>query len=136
MGHEKTTRLRPTVHTALAAGVRQQAGDAGDGLKSVLAQTFDQYVFTRVDHILSLAEADDDGYRQTVKDASNALDRLLALARRLKTQQPEMLGLVMDFESWAGLESGKAAEIAYRQGLRDSSQLRQEFMAYLQQQQD
>ncbi|QDR82516.1 hypothetical protein [Sporomusa termitida] len=137
MSHEKTPRLRPTVHAAgLAPGVRHQAGGADAVLKSVLDQAFDQYVFTRVDHILRLAEAKDDGYRQTVRDASDALDRLLALARKLKAQHPEMLDLVMDFEAWAGLESGKTAEIAYRQGLRDSSQLRQEFMTYLQQQAD
>ncbi|QDR82936.1 hypothetical protein [Sporomusa termitida] len=104
------------------------------GLRETLNQAFDQYVFIRVDHILNLAGTKDAGYSKTAREVSAALDRLLALARALKTQQPEMTGLVMDFEALTALESGQAAEIAYRQGLRDSSRLRQEFMTLLQQQ--
>ncbi|QDR82182.1 hypothetical protein [Sporomusa termitida] len=102
-------------------------------LTRLLSQAFDQYVFTRVDQILNLAGTQDAGYSKTAAEVSAALDKLLVLARALKAQQPEMTGLVMDFEAWAALESGQAAEIAYRQGLRDSSQVRREFMTCLQQ---
>ncbi|QDR79948.1 hypothetical protein SPTER_12520 [Sporomusa termitida] len=103
-------------------------------LTRTLTQAFDQYIFTRVDHILNRAGTNDAGYSKTAREVSAALDRLLVLARALKAEQPEMTGLVMDFEAWAALESGQAAEIAYRQGLKDSSQVRQELMTFLQQQ--
>ncbi|QDR78919.1 hypothetical protein [Sporomusa termitida] len=105
-------------------------------LKGMLHAAFDQYVFTRVDNILNLAGTNDPGYTKTGGEVSAALDRVLALARALKAQHPELLDLVMDFEALTALESGQAAEIAYRQGLRDSSQIRQEFMTFLQQQYD
>ncbi|QDR79217.1 hypothetical protein SPTER_04850 [Sporomusa termitida] len=100
-------------------------------LKRLLSQAFDQYVFTRVDHILNQAGINDAGYRKTSREVSAALDRLLVVAPVLKAQQPELTGLVMDFEAWAAVESGQAAEIAYRQGLRDSSHVRREFMTCL-----
>ncbi|QDR81551.1 hypothetical protein SPTER_29370 [Sporomusa termitida] len=103
-------------------------------LNRILDQAFDHYVFTRVDQILNLAGTNDAGYSKTAREVSAALDQLLALGRALKAQHPELTGLVMDFEALTALESGQAAEIAYRQGLRDSSQLRQAFMTFLQQQ--
>ncbi|QDR79880.1 hypothetical protein [Sporomusa termitida] len=153
MSDENGTRLRPTGHATRpgqrrplcrpgprlqAPGPRRlRAGQTSrGGLKEMLNQAFDQYIFTRVDHILNLAATQDAGYNRTASEVSAALDRLLELARALKAEQPEMTGLVMDFEAWAALESGQTAEIAYRQGLRDSSRVRQEFMTFLQQQED
>ncbi|QDR80472.1 hypothetical protein SPTER_18000 [Sporomusa termitida] len=103
-------------------------------LNRMLTQAFDQYVFTRVDHILNLAGTTDAGYSKTAAEVSAALDRLLVLARALKAEQPAMTGLVMDFEALTALESGQAAEIAYKQGLRDSRHIRRQFIACLQQQ--
>ncbi|QDR81147.1 hypothetical protein [Sporomusa termitida] len=143
MSHTNSTRLTPAVRAARSGrrrllcrpGLRRRRPGADrEGrveFQRLLHEAFDQYVFTRVDHILRLAGTNDAGYRKTAAEVSAALDRLLALARALKDQQPEMTGLVMDFEAWAALESGQAAEIAYRQGLRDSSQVRQAFMALL-----
>ncbi|QDR82629.1 hypothetical protein SPTER_40580 [Sporomusa termitida] len=105
-------------------------------LKGLLSEAFDQYVFDRVDHILNLADANDAGYSKTAREVSAALDRLLVLARALKAEHPELTGLVMDFEALTALESGQAAEISYKQGLRDSSHIHREFMTFLQQQYD
>ncbi|QDR81932.1 hypothetical protein SPTER_33520 [Sporomusa termitida] len=100
-------------------------------LTRLLSEVFDQYVFTRVDQILNLAGTHDARYSKTAAEVSAALGKLLVLARALKAQQPEMTGLVMDFEALTALESGQAAEIAYRQGLRDSRQIRRELMTCL-----
>ncbi|WP_144351031.1 hypothetical protein [Sporomusa termitida] len=146
MSDKTRTRLRPTIHgrnrSIPAAGPppglerrRPEAGrEEGVMLNRILDQAFDHYVFTRVDQILNLAGTNDAGYSKTAREVSAALDQLLALGRALKAQHPELTGLVMDFEALTALESGQAAEIAYRQGLRDSSQLRQAFMTFLQQQ--
>ncbi|QDR82506.1 hypothetical protein [Sporomusa termitida] len=93
MFHETETRLRPTVHAtsprhrrrpfcrhqAPVRGHRRPgAGQAGRVvLTTMLNQAFDQYVFTRVDHILKLADTNDAGYRKTAEEVSAALDRLL-----------------------------------------------------------
>ncbi|QDR82738.1 hypothetical protein [Sporomusa termitida] len=114
----------------------QQPGAEPDDrlmLQSILNETFNQYIFTRVDNILKLAGTNDAGYSKTVSKVGAILDRLLALAGELEGQYPELLELVMDFESFTALESGQSAEIAYKQGLRDCSQIHQEFMTFLQQ---
>ncbi|WP_144352001.1 hypothetical protein [Sporomusa termitida] len=135
MSNENRTRLLPAVSTAnrrdTAAG-----REGGVMLKGLLSEAFDQYVFDRVDHILNLADANDAGYSKTAREVSAALDRLLVLARALKAEHPELTGLVMDFEALTALESGQAAEISYKQGLRDSSHIHREFMTFLQQQYD
>ena len=102
-------------------------------LKSILNEAFNQYIFIRVDSILKLAGTTDAGYSKTVSNVRNTLDRLLALAWELEGQVPELLELVMDFESFTALESGQSAEITYKQGLRDFSHIQQEFMTFLQQ---
>ncbi|QDR79275.1 hypothetical protein [Sporomusa termitida] len=131
MSDENRTRLRP------AAGPRRRRPRAGQadrvGLKRLLNQVFDQYIAARVEQILLRAGTQDADYRETGEKVSAALGQLLALSRKLKDRQPEMTGLVMDFETWTTLESGQAAEIAYRQGLRDSSEVCRELMAFLQQ---
>ncbi|QDR79559.1 hypothetical protein [Sporomusa termitida] len=102
-------------------------------LQSILNEAFNQYIFTRVDNILKLAGTNDAGYSKTVSKVGAILERLLALAGELEGQYPELLELVMDFESFTALESGQSAEIAYKQGLRDIGYIHQEFMAFLQQ---
>ncbi|QDR80705.1 hypothetical protein [Sporomusa termitida] len=102
-------------------------------LRSILTETFNQYIFVRVDNILKLAGTNDAGYSKTVSKVGATLDRLLALAGELKDQYPELQELVMDYESFTALESGQSAEIAYKQGLRDCSHIQQEFMTFLQQ---
>jgi hypothetical protein len=114
----------------------QQTGAAPDDrlmLQSILNETFNQYIFVRVDSILKLAGTNDAGYNKTVSKAGATLDRLLAVARELEGQYPELLELVMDYESFTALESGQSAEIAYKQGLRDCSHIHQEIMTFLQQ---
>lgn len=136
------TRLRSTAHTARPrrrplcrfGPRRRRDGRTGrDGLKGMANQAFDQYIITRVEDILTLAGTEDAGYSRTVREVGAALDRLLGLARVLKSQYPQMTGFVMDFEALTSLESGQSAKIAYRQGLRDSRRLRREFMTFLQQ---
>ena len=102
-------------------------------LQSILTEAYNQYIFVRVDNILKLASTNDVHYSKTVSQGSATLDRLLALARELEDQVPELLQLVMDYESYTALESGQSAEIAYKQGLRDCSHIHQEFMTFLQQ---
>ncbi|WP_144351362.1 hypothetical protein [Sporomusa termitida] len=142
MFDQQRTRFRPALpavrrrDTAArrAAGCRRRPrpGQAGGVmLTRLLSEVFDQYVFTRVDQILNLAGTHDARYSKTAAEVSAALGKLLVLARALKAQQPEMTGLVMDFEALTALESGQAAEIAYRQGLRDSRQIRRELMTCL-----
>lgn len=117
-------------------GPRRRRPGAGQadraGLKRLINQTVDQYITARVEQILLQAGAQDADYRQTGEKVSATLGQLLALSRKLKGRQPEMTGLVMDFESWTTLESGQAAEIAYRQGLRDSREVCRELLACLQ----
>ncbi|QDR81871.1 hypothetical protein [Sporomusa termitida] len=114
----------------------QQPGAGQDDrlmLQSILNEAFNQYIFVRVDSILKLAGTNDAEYSKTVSKVGAILDRLLALAGELAGQYPELLELVMDFESFTALESGQSAEIAYKQGLRDCSHIHQEFMTFLQQ---
>lgn len=102
-------------------------------LHSVLNQAFEQYVFDRVGDILSLAGVTDEKYRKAVKEADAVLSQLMELARGLEAQQPEMLQLIMEYEAVTTLEAGLAAEIVYREGLRDSCSLRQKLAAFMQQ---
>ncbi len=102
-------------------------------LQSILTEAFNQYVFVRVDNILKQAGTNDARYSKTVSQGGATLDRLLALARELEGPYPELLELVMDYESFTALEAGQSAEIAYKQGLRDCSHIHQEFMTFLQQ---
>ncbi|QDR81036.1 hypothetical protein [Sporomusa termitida] len=114
----------------------QQPGAEQDDrlmLQSILTEAFNQYIFVRVDNILKLAGTNDAEYSKTVSKVGATLDRLLALAGELEGQYPELLELVMDFESFTALESGHSAEIAYKQGLRDCSHIHQEFMTFSQQ---
>lgn len=101
-------------------------------LKNILNQAFEQYVFDRVDNILSVAGVTDAKYRKAVKEVGSVLSQLMAIARELEGQQPELLRLVMEFEAAASLESGLAAEIVYREGMRDSGSVRQEFVTFIQ----
>ncbi len=102
-------------------------------LQGILSEAFNEYIFVRVDNILKLAGTNDAGYSKTISKAGAILDRLLALARELEGPYPELLELVMDYESFTALESGQSAEIAYKQGLRDCSHIHQEIMTFLQQ---
>ena len=102
-------------------------------LQSILNEAFNQYIFTRVDNILKQAETTDADYRETSSKVSSLLKRLLKLAGKLEVQYPELIELVMELESYAALESGQAAEIAYKQGLRDSGYIHKEFMTFQQQ---
>jgi hypothetical protein len=114
----------------------QQPGAAQDDrlmLQSILNEAFNQYIFTRVDNILKLAGTNDAGYSKTVHEVSGLLNRLLKLAGKLQDQYPELIDLVMELESYTALESGQSADIAYKQGLRDSGYIHQEFMTFLQQ---
>ena len=103
-----------------------------DMLKRSLNQAFDQYVIDRVDTILSIAGITDEKYSKTVKEAHTVLEQLLKMAKGLEAQHPELLRMVMDFEAATAVEAGFAAEIAYKEGLRDISYIRQEFMSFLQ----
>lgn len=103
-------------------------------LNRILTQAFDQYIFDKVDKTLSIAGAANASYAKAVKEISSVLSQLMALAGELEAQQPELLRLVMEFEAAATLESGMAAEIAYREGLRDSGSVRQEFAAFIEKQ--
>ncbi len=102
-------------------------------LQGILSEAFNEYIFVRVDNILKLAGTNDAGYSKTISKAGAILDRLLTLARELEGQYPELLELVMDYESFTALESGQSAEIAYKQGLRDCSHIHLEIMTFLQQ---
>jgi hypothetical protein len=93
-----------------------------------LDQAFEQYVFDRVDTILRRAGAADARYGQAVQQGAAVLAQLMAIADELEEQQPELLRLVLEFESATTLESGLAAEIAYREGLRDSYYMRRDFI--------
>ena len=101
-------------------------------LNSMLNQAFDQYVFDRVDNILGIAGANDAKYRKAVKETDSVLSQLMAIARELEAQQPELLHLVMAYEAATTLESGLAAEIVYREGVRDNCGIRQAVATFLQ----
>ncbi|WP_371372472.1 hypothetical protein [Sporomusa aerivorans] len=101
---------------------------------SILNQAFEQYVFDRVDNILNIAGVTDAKYRKVVKEADSVLTQLMAIARELEAQQPELLRLVMEYEAATTIESGLTAEIVYREGIRDSLSIRQEFTAFMQKQ--
>lgn len=101
---------------------------------SILNQAFEQYVIDRVDNILSIAGVADAKYRKVVKEADSVLTQLMVIAGELEAQQPELLRLVMAYEAATTIESGLAAEIVYREGIRDSCSIRQEFVNFMQQQ--
>lgn len=101
---------------------------------SILNQAFEQYVFDRVDNILSIAGVTDAKYRKVVKEAASVLSQLMEIARELEAQHPELLRLVMEYEAAVTLESGLAAEIVYREGIRDSFSVRQELATFMQKQ--
>ncbi|WP_371362433.1 hypothetical protein SRRS_35780 [Sporomusa rhizae] len=103
-------------------------------LNSILNQAFEQYVFDRVDNILSIAGVADAKYRKAVKEADSVLSQLMAIARELEAQHPELLRLVMEYEAATTLESGLAAEIVYREGIRDNCSIRQEVATFMQKQ--
>jgi hypothetical protein len=105
-------------------------------LKSILNQAFNQYIFDKVDATLSLAGTTDVHYSKAVKDVSTTLDQLMVFANELKTQHPELISLVLNFESVTAIESILASEIAYRQGLRDSNSVRQEFITFIEEEYD
>ena len=101
---------------------------------SILNQAFEQYVFDRVDNILRIAGVTDAKYRKVVKEADSVLTQLMVIARELEAQHPELLRLVMEYEAATALESGLAAEIVYREGIRDSCSIRQAFTTFMQKQ--
>lgn len=101
-------------------------------LISILNQAFDQYVFDRVNDLLLTAGTADEKYGKALTESRDKLTQLMELAQELREQHPELLDLVMDFEAFAIFESGLAAEITYRQGLKDSNTIRREFGAFLQ----
>jgi hypothetical protein len=102
-------------------------------LSQSLNQAFDQYVSDRVDTILSIAGITDSNYSKYAKQAQTVLEQLLRITKELEPEHPELISLVMDFEAFSAVESGFAAEIAYKQGMRDICGIRQEFTAFLQQ---
>ncbi|SDF75587.1 hypothetical protein [Sporomusa acidovorans] len=99
---------------------------------SILNQAFEQYVLDRVDDILSIAGVADVKYKQVVKDAGAVLEKLMEIGRELEEQHPELLRLVMEYEAATNMESGLAAEIVYREGIRDSCRVRQEVANFMQ----
>lgn len=101
---------------------------------SILNQALEQYVLDRVDDILSIAGVADAKYRQVVKETGSVLEKLIEIARELEAQHPELLRLVMEYEAATNLESGLAAEIVYREGIRDSCRVRQEVANFMQKQ--
>ena len=88
-------------------------------VKQSLNQAVDQYISDRVDTILSLAGIADGNYRKCAEEAQITLDQLLQIAKGLEPEHPELIRLVMDFEAFSAIESGVAAEIVYKQGMRD-----------------
>jgi hypothetical protein len=103
-------------------------------LKSILNKAFDQYVFDRVDTIFNTTAADDAKYYKAVTEVDSILSQLMIIARELEEQRPELIRLVRDMESATTLESGLAAEIAYREGMRDNHSVRREFVEFIRKQ--
>jgi hypothetical protein len=103
-------------------------------LRKILSKAFDQYVFDRVDNTLTTASTSNVEYSKAEKEVKFVLAQLIAIAKELEEQRPELLSLVMDFDSAATLESGLAAEIAYRAGIWDSLCIRQEFIRLMREQ--
>ncbi|WP_371368300.1 hypothetical protein SRRS_19300 [Sporomusa rhizae] len=101
-------------------------------LNSILNQAFEQYVFDRMDNILSIAGVVDAKYKQAVKEADSVLTQLMKIACELEAQHPELLRLVMEYEAATNHESVLAAEIVYREGILDSCGVRQEFATFMQ----
>ncbi|SDD54639.1 hypothetical protein [Sporomusa acidovorans] len=101
-------------------------------LNHILNQALEQYVFDRADNILSIAGVADAKYRKAEREVESVLSQLMEIARELEAQQPELLCLVMEYEAAANFKSGLAAEIVYREGIRDSCSVRQEFAAFMQ----
>ncbi|WP_371363016.1 hypothetical protein SRRS_40100 [Sporomusa rhizae] len=103
-------------------------------LNSILTQAFDQYVFDRVNNILAIAGVADAKYRKALKEGESVLAQLMEIAHELETQHPELLHLVMEYEAAASLEFGLAVEIVYREGIRDSCSVCQEFANFMRKQ--
>ncbi|VBB06122.1 Hypothetical protein LUCI_1337 [Lucifera butyrica] len=101
-------------------------------LESILNQAFEQYVFDRVDNLLSIAGVANAKYAKAMKESESILLQLMAIAREQEAQYPELLPLVMKFETVTVFESSLAAEIAYRAGIRDRCSVRQEFVTFIQ----
>lgn len=101
-------------------------------LNSIFDRAFEQYVFDRVDNILVIAGVADAKYKKALKESDFILSQLMEIAREQKEQHPELLQLVMAYETAIASESGLAAEIAYREGIRDGYSVRQELTAFMQ----
>ncbi|SDE69933.1 hypothetical protein [Sporomusa acidovorans] len=101
---------------------------------SILNQALEQYVSDRVDNILSIAGVADAKYKKLVREADSVLSQLMEIARELEAQHSELLRLVMEYEAATNIESGLAAEIVYREGIRDSCRIRQEVANFMQKQ--
>lgn len=100
-------------------------------LNSIFNQAFEQYVFDRVDNILVIAGVADAKYKKVVKESDSVLSQLMEIAHEMEAQQPELLLLLMAYEAATTIESGLAAEIVYREGIRDSYSVRQELATFM-----
>ena len=100
-------------------------------LKQCLRQAMEQYLVARTENLHETAAIADSQFAAGVRQAEAALDKLLRLARELEREQPQLIRLVVDYESAAAGQYWLGVRIAYREGLRDSGRVRRNFAAFL-----
>jgi hypothetical protein len=97
--------------------------------KSSLYKAFNDYVFERMDDVLDRADKLDKDCMHYNKEFYRMQSRLLELSEKLKNE--ELCSLVTKLEPLVNLERSLSAEVAYKEGLRDSYRIQKEVSKFL-----
>jgi len=97
--------------------------------KRSLYKAFNDYVFERMDDVLDRADKLDKDCRHYDEEFYKMQSRLLEISRQLKNE--ELRSLANKLEPIVNMERGLSAELAYKEGLRDSYRLQREVSKFL-----
>jgi len=97
--------------------------------KRSLYKAFNDYVFERMDDVLDRADKLDKDCMHYNEEFYRMQSRLLELSENLKNE--ELCSLVTKLEPLVNLERSLSAEVAYKEGLRDSYRIQKEVSKFL-----
>jgi len=97
--------------------------------KSSLYKAFNDYVFERMDDVLDRADQLDKDCMHYDEEFYKMQSSLLEMSRQLKNE--ELHSLANKLEPIVNMERGLSAELAYKEGLRDSYRIQREVSKFI-----
>lgn len=97
--------------------------------KSLFNAVLENYIVTKSNEVLACAKNYNTDYTEANVKAHERLKSLFTYAK--EKNDGHLRDLIEEYELWANAETGYAAAVAYKQGIKDGVQIKDEFQQFL-----